>query len=212
MMIYVEVIAKWPTFAEITKNYDLLNGPTGGGNPMSHQEFLNMVTPKEMYGSGGISAPEVLTMALVNYFGKKAITKGLKEIGETRDQKKIAEIRARIDAELARSSEAADDAVPRRNHDRHGAFGSRLTRQPDQRPRADFQILIAKYFHPLRFVRLDRRELFAPPMTPTSTCRMTPRGTRRELGPRSGCSADPCCDTRACRTAPPSRDPAPESR
>jgi len=101
MMIYVEVIAKWPTFAEITKNYDLLNGPTGGGNPMSHQEFLNMVTPREMYGSGGISAPEMLTMALVNYFGKKAITKGLKEIGETRDQKKIAEIRARIDAELA---------------------------------------------------------------------------------------------------------------
>ena len=60
-----------------------------------------MVTPKEMYGSGGISAPEVLTMALVNYFGKKAIEKGLKEIGQTRDQKKIAEIRARIDAELA---------------------------------------------------------------------------------------------------------------
>lgn len=101
MMIYVEVVAKWPTFADITKNYDLMHGPAGGGNPMSHSEFLSMVTPREMYGSGGISAPEVLTMALVNYFGKKAITKGLKEIGETRDQKKIAEIRARIDAELA---------------------------------------------------------------------------------------------------------------
>lgn len=101
MMIYVEVIAKWPTFAEIAKNYDLKNGPTGFGNPMSHQEFLNMVTPKEMYGSGGITAPEMLTMALVNYFGQKAITKGLKEISETRDQKKIEQIRARIDAELA---------------------------------------------------------------------------------------------------------------
>ena len=101
MKIYVEVIAQWPSFAEMAKGYDLMNGPTGWGNPMSHQEFLNMVTPKEMYGSGGISAPEVLTMALVNYFGKKAIEKGLKEIGQTRDQKKIAEIRARIDAELA---------------------------------------------------------------------------------------------------------------
>jgi hypothetical protein len=101
LKIYVEVIAKWPSFAEMTKGYDFMNGPTGWGNPMSHQEFLNMMTPKEMYGSGGISAPEVLTMALVNYFGKKAIEKGIKEIGQTRDQKKIAEIRARIDAELA---------------------------------------------------------------------------------------------------------------
>jgi len=100
-MIYVEVIGKWPTFAEIAKGYDLMNGPTGGGNPMSHQEYLNMVTPKELYGSGGISAPEVLTMALVNYFGQKYISKGLKEISQTRDQKKIEEIRARIDAELA---------------------------------------------------------------------------------------------------------------
>jgi hypothetical protein len=101
MMIYVEVIAKWPSFAEVAKGYDLLHGPTGGGNPMSHQEFLNMVTPQEMYGSGGISAPEVLTMALVNYFGQKAIAKGLKEISQTRDQKKIDQIRAQIDAELA---------------------------------------------------------------------------------------------------------------
>jgi len=101
MMIYVEVIAKWPTFAEIAKGYDLMNGPTGKGNPMSHQEFLEMVTPKEMYGSGGITAPEMLVMALENYFGQKYISKGLKEISETRDQKKIDQIRARIDAELA---------------------------------------------------------------------------------------------------------------
>ena len=102
MMIYVEVIAKWPTFAEIAKGYDLMNGPTGKDrNPMSHQEFLDMVTPKEMYGSGGITAPQMLVMALENYFGQKYISKGLKEISETRDQKKIDQIRARIDAELA---------------------------------------------------------------------------------------------------------------
>jgi len=101
LKFYIQILAKQPQWSEWVKGYDFMNGPTKRGNPMSHQEFLNMVTPKEMYGSGGISAPEMLTMALVNYFGKKAITKGLKEIGETRDQKKIAEIRARIDAELA---------------------------------------------------------------------------------------------------------------
>jgi len=104
LKIYVEVVAPWPTFYEKTRGYDFLNGPTGGGNPMSHQEFLGMVTPKEMYGSGGISAPEVLAMAVVNYFGQKALLKGAKELQQmkqSRDQKKIAEIRARIDAEIA---------------------------------------------------------------------------------------------------------------
>jgi hypothetical protein len=71
LKIYVEVIAKWPSFADIVKDYDLMNGPTGkGGNPTSHAEFLGLVTPRNMYGSGGIQAGEVLTMALVNYFGQ----------------------------------------------------------------------------------------------------------------------------------------------
>jgi len=104
LKIYVEIVAPWPTFYEKTRGYDFLHGPTGGGNPMSHQEFLGMVTPKEMYGSGGISAPEVLAMALVNYFGQKALVKGaqkLDDMKQTRDQKKLAAIRAQIDAELA---------------------------------------------------------------------------------------------------------------
>jgi hypothetical protein len=79
-----------------------MNGPTGkGGNPMSHAEFLGLVTPRNMYGSGGIQAGEVLTMALVNYFGQKIIKKGLEEMREARDAREIAEIRARIDRELA---------------------------------------------------------------------------------------------------------------
>jgi len=53
--IYVNIFGKWPTFAEMTKGYDLMNGPTGTPhNAMSHQEFLGMMTPKEMAGSGGV--------------------------------------------------------------------------------------------------------------------------------------------------------------
>jgi hypothetical protein len=100
-MLYVEIIGKFPTWVDMTKGYDLLHGPAGGGNPMSHQEFLGMVTPREMHSSGGITAPEILTMALVNYFGQKAIVKGLQALDKSRDRKKIAEISARIDAELA---------------------------------------------------------------------------------------------------------------
>lgn len=101
LRIYVEVIAKWPRFDELVKGYDLMNGPTARGNPMTHAEFLNMVTPRELYSSGGIKATEVLTMALVNWAGKAVISKGLEAIGNARSQKEVDEIRARIDRELA---------------------------------------------------------------------------------------------------------------
>lgn len=101
MRIHVEVVGKWPSFSELVKGYDLINGPTGGGNPMSHSEFLGMVTPKEMYGSGGIQATELAVISLVNYFGQKLVKKGIEEIRNARDEKEIAEIRARIERELA---------------------------------------------------------------------------------------------------------------
>jgi hypothetical protein len=102
LRIHVEVVAKWPSFAETAKGYDLMNGPTGkDGNPMSHSEFIGMMTPKEMYGSGGIQAAELAVIGLVNYFGQKLVRKGIEEIRNAKDEKEIAEIRARIDKELA---------------------------------------------------------------------------------------------------------------
>jgi hypothetical protein len=99
LRIYVEVIGKWPSWVELAKGYDLKYGPTYGGP--THQEFLNMVTPKDMYSSVGIQPLELLTSALVTYFGKKIITKGLKELSEARDEREIRAIRERIDRELA---------------------------------------------------------------------------------------------------------------
>src|SRR5688572_30059269 len=58
LRIYVEVIGKWPRFDELVKGYDLRNGPTPRGAVMTHAEFLSMVTPRHMYGSGGIRATE----------------------------------------------------------------------------------------------------------------------------------------------------------
>jgi len=101
LRIYVEVIAKWPRFDQLVKGYDLMNGPVARGNPMSHAEFLNMVTPRELHSSGGIKPTEILTMALVNWAGKAVITKGLEAISNAKSQREIDEIRARIDRELA---------------------------------------------------------------------------------------------------------------
>ena len=101
LRIYVEVIAKWPRFDQLVKGYDLMNGPVARGNPMSHAEFLNMVTPQELHSSGGIKPTEILTMALVNWAGKAVISKGLEAISNAKSQREIDEIRARIDRELA---------------------------------------------------------------------------------------------------------------
>jgi hypothetical protein len=102
LKIYVEVIGHWPTFAEATQGYDFLHGPTGpGANPMSHQEFLDMVTPREMYSTAGIKPPEILTMAVVNVVGQWAISKALANIGNYRKNKQMRDFQAQIDAELA---------------------------------------------------------------------------------------------------------------
>jgi hypothetical protein len=101
LRIYVEVIAKWPSFAEMAKGYDLKNGPTPRGNPMTHAEFLSMVTPREMYSSAGIRPTEVLQMAVVNWLGQAIIKRGLEALRNAKDEREIAEIRARIDRELA---------------------------------------------------------------------------------------------------------------
>ena len=101
LRIYVEIVAKWPTFAEMAKGYDFKNGPTPRGNPMTHAEFLSMVTPREMYSSAGIRPTEVLQMAVVNWLGQAIIKRGLEAIRNARSDREIAEIRARIDRELA---------------------------------------------------------------------------------------------------------------
>jgi hypothetical protein len=101
LKIYVEVIGNWPSFADVTKGYDFINGPTGYGNPMSHKEFLEMTTPKDMYSTAGIQPAEILTMSAVNAVGQWAIVKALTKISNSRKDKQLRDIRAQIDADLA---------------------------------------------------------------------------------------------------------------
>jgi hypothetical protein len=89
-------------FAEYLGSQSLWDGAaTKGGNPMTHQEFLNMVTPEELYGSGGIQAIELLQFALVDWAAKTVLRRGLDEIKEAKTEREAKEIRERIDRELA---------------------------------------------------------------------------------------------------------------
>lgn len=98
---YVRVLAKRPTFDEFFKGYDLQNGPTRRGNPMSHQEFLAMVTPKEINSSGGITAMETLQGAFTNWLGQSLVRKALEDLKSAKTDKEVQEIRDRIERELA---------------------------------------------------------------------------------------------------------------
>ena len=101
LRIYVEIIGNWPTFYEYTKGTDFLKGAAPSRGAITHAEMFSPLQPKELYGSGGISAAELLQGAIVNWLGHKVISKGLREISEARNAREIAEIRERIDRELA---------------------------------------------------------------------------------------------------------------
>ena len=101
LRFYVEVVGRFPSWVEIAKGYDLINGPTKRGNPMTHAEYLGLVTPRDLIGSGGIKPVEILQFALVNWAGQALIKKAVQEFSQARDERELREIRERIDRELA---------------------------------------------------------------------------------------------------------------
>jgi hypothetical protein len=117
LRFYLEIVQRLPTFAEYSRGYDFINGPTTGGNPMSHQEFVRMVTPREMYSSAGITASEQVQGAITNYVGQALIRKALEELRQAKDAHQIQAIRERIDREL--------DALTGANRDKDQSNRSR---------------------------------------------------------------------------------------
>jgi hypothetical protein len=101
LKFYVQVLAKQPSFADWVKGYDLMNGPVKRGNPMTHQEFLTLVTPKELYSSGGITAKEMVTVAVTNWLGQTLLKKAFEQLRNAKDEREAQEIRDRINRELA---------------------------------------------------------------------------------------------------------------
>jgi hypothetical protein len=100
LRFYIEIIARKQRFSEYVKGYDFLNGPTKRGNPMTHQEFLNMVTPKEMYSSAGITATDMLQFAVTNWLGHALINKAIEDLQNAKTDREAQEIRDRITREL----------------------------------------------------------------------------------------------------------------
>lgn len=100
VQFYVRIVAPQITFEDYARNRDLKNAPVPGTG-MTHADFLSMVTPKEVYGSGGIRAGEALQMAVTGMLGQMLVKKAFNSVTDYWRARELREINERIDAELA---------------------------------------------------------------------------------------------------------------
>jgi len=97
---YLQILAPKPNFSDYVKDGDLQHGPVAGAQ-MTHREFLDMVTPKELYSSAGIRPTEVLQMAITGLVGQMLVKKAFESVTDAWRARQIREINERIDLELA---------------------------------------------------------------------------------------------------------------
>lgn len=100
LRFFAETQEKLPSFEALTFGFNLFHGPVPGAG-MTHQDFLNMVTPKYLNSSGGIRAIETLEWGLVNYIGQWTIKRLYKELTEAKTALRKRQIQQQIDRELA---------------------------------------------------------------------------------------------------------------
>ena len=87
------------TFMDLVGSFDLKHGPVPYAG-MTHQEFLNMVHPKDLYSTTGITPLDMLQVGLVNYAMQRILQQGYVDIKRARTEQEIRLIRERIDLEL----------------------------------------------------------------------------------------------------------------
>jgi hypothetical protein len=103
---YVLILGKRPpTWEEIVGDYDLMNGPTRahGGAAMTHKEFLEMVTPKELqelFGGTNANSLAVAQAAIMNAVGQSLVKKAVQALRSASSDNEVRAIRQQIDREL----------------------------------------------------------------------------------------------------------------
>jgi len=101
---YMEVTAT-PDFKAFLEDFDLNFGPVPGAG-MTHQEFMQMVTPKDLYSQAGFGGLEILTanlgFAAIMYLANKAFN----AMRQAKDERELQQIREQIQRELAELQKA----------------------------------------------------------------------------------------------------------
>ena len=100
----VEVFGRKPTIEDIL-GPDYHRGPAPYGG-MTHQEFLNMVTPKDVQGYAAFDNKQGAIVAATSFAFEYALAKAIKKFQEAKRAREQEEARREVEAALAALREA----------------------------------------------------------------------------------------------------------
>lgn len=104
----VEIFGRTPTIEDIL-GPDYMKGPVPGG-VMTHQEFLNMVTPKDVQGYAAFDNKQAFTVAATSLALQWALQKAISKFHDAREDRAREAARREVEealAELRRARRAA---------------------------------------------------------------------------------------------------------
>ena len=90
----VQVFGDKPTIEDIL-GPDFARGPVRHGS-MTHQEFLNLVTPKDVQGYAAFSNKEGMTVATTSFLLQWTLQKAIQKFRETKDERARAAARQEV--------------------------------------------------------------------------------------------------------------------
>lgn len=90
----VQVFGKMPTIEDIL-GPDWARGPVKHG-AMTHQEFLDLVTPKDVQGYAAFSNKEGATVATTSFLLQWTLQKAVQKFNETQDERERAAARQEV--------------------------------------------------------------------------------------------------------------------
>jgi hypothetical protein len=100
----VEVFGRKPTIEEIL-GPDFHRGPVAYGG-MTHNEFLNMVTPKDVQGYAAFDNKQAAVVAVTSFAFQYALAKAIKKFQEAKQEREREEAKREVDEALAALREA----------------------------------------------------------------------------------------------------------
>jgi hypothetical protein len=104
----IEVFGRKPTIAEIL-GPDFLKGPTMAG-PMTHQEFLNMVTPKDVQGYAAFDNKQGMIVAATSFALQWALRQAIQKLEDAKTARQEEAARKEVDEALEALRKARRDA------------------------------------------------------------------------------------------------------
>jgi hypothetical protein len=101
----VEVLGRKPTIEDIL-GPDYLKGPVPASGGMTHQEFLDLVTPKDVQGYAAFSNKEALTVAATSFALQWALQKAIHKFQEAKAEREQEAARKEVQEALAELEKA----------------------------------------------------------------------------------------------------------